>query len=88
MTFGENGEGGSDLEATWWSGEVSDAKGEAGDNWTVFAGGVGLIDGTPWAPSWDLAVCAMLSGARSLYAISQWGRDQGLEVVPNPGVHS
>lgn len=27
-----------------------------------------------------LAVCAMLSGARSLYAISQWGRDQGLEV--------
>ena len=27
-----------------------------------------------------LVVCAMLSGARSLYAISQWGRDQGLEV--------
>jgi hypothetical protein len=24
-----------------------------------------------------LAVCAMLSGARSLYAIAQWGRDQG-----------
>jgi hypothetical protein len=24
-----------------------------------------------------LAVCAMLAGARSLYAISQWGRDQG-----------
>ena len=30
-----------------------------------------------------LAVCAMLSGARSLYAISQWGRDQGLE-CPKP----
>ena len=27
-----------------------------------------------------LAVCAMLSGARSLYAISQWGRDQGVGV--------
>ena len=27
-----------------------------------------------------LAVCAILCGARSLYAISQWGRDQGLEV--------
>lgn len=24
-----------------------------------------------------LAVCGMLSGARSLYAIAQWGRDQG-----------
>ena len=27
-----------------------------------------------------LAVCAMLCGARSLYAISQWGRDQSEEV--------
>lgn len=27
-----------------------------------------------------LAVCAMLCGCRSLYAISQWGWDQGLEV--------
>ena len=27
-----------------------------------------------------LAVCAMLCGSRSLYAVSQWGRDQGLEV--------
>jgi len=27
-----------------------------------------------------LAICAMLCGCRSLYAISQWGRDQGMEV--------
>ena len=25
-----------------------------------------------------LAVCAMLCGARSLYGIAQWGRDQGV----------
>ena len=28
----------------------------------------------------SLAICAMLCGSRSLYAISQWGRDQGVEV--------
>ena len=26
----------------------------------------------------SLAVCAMRCGARSLYAIAQWGRDQGI----------
>ena len=28
-----------------------------------------------------LAVCAILCGARSPYAVSQWGRDQGEEVA-------
>ena len=28
-----------------------------------------------------LAVCAMMCGARSLYAISQWGRDHGTEMA-------
>lgn len=32
-----------------------------------------------------LAVCAMLCGARSLYAISQWGRDQGSELAQTLG---
>ena len=32
-----------------------------------------------------LAVCAMLCRARSLYAISQWGRDQGLEASQTLG---
>jgi hypothetical protein len=32
-----------------------------------------------------LAVCAMLCGARSLYAISQWGRDQGGPVAQAMG---
>ena len=27
-----------------------------------------------------LSVCAMMSGARSLYAISQWGRDHGADM--------
>jgi hypothetical protein len=32
-----------------------------------------------------LSVCAMLCGARSLYAIAQWGRDQGAPVGQNLG---
>ena len=30
---------------------------------------------TPWLPSWPCPSCAMLGGARSLYAIAQWGRE-------------
>lgn len=33
-----------------------------------------------------LAVCAMLCGARSLYAISQWGRDHGEWVAKSLGI--
>lgn len=33
-----------------------------------------------------LATCAMLSGARSLYAIAQWGRDQSPEFVAALGI--
>ncbi len=32
-----------------------------------------------------LAVCAMLCGARSLYAIAQWGRDQGSPIAQAVG---
>jgi len=39
----------------------------------------------PLAAIFALATAAMLSGARSLYAISQWGRLQTLEVVANLG---
>ena len=35
-----------------------------------------------------LAICAMLFGSRSLYAISQWGRDQGSGGISGPGIHS
>ena len=34
----------------------------------------------PLGAIFGLAVCAMLCGSRSLYAISQWGREQGREV--------
>ncbi len=34
----------------------------------------------PLGAIWGLAVCAMLCGARRLYAISQRGQDQGREV--------
>lgn len=32
-----------------------------------------------------LAVCAMMCGRRSLYAIAQWGRDQGSTVAQELG---
>ena len=32
----------------------------------------------PWGAVLGLAVCAMLCGARRLYGIAQWGRDQGV----------
>jgi len=35
-----------------------------------------------------LAVCGMLCGARSLYAIAQWGRDYGDEIVAQLGFKS
>ena len=32
-----------------------------------------------------LAVCAMFCGARSLYAIAQWGKDQGVPMAKRLG---
>jgi DDE_Tnp_1-associated len=37
-------------------------------------------------PVLTLAVCAMLCGARSLYAIAQWGRDQDAELWTAIGI--
>ncbi len=48
--------------------EVPDPRGERGKRHEL-------------APILALAVCAMLCGARSLYAIAQWGRDHGPEMA-------